>query len=66
MNRRKKYIGQESIPAGCIPSAAVADEGVYAREVCLPGWGWCLPGGCNQTCTGTDTPPPRGQNDRRL
>ena len=46
MNRRKKYIGQESIPAGCVPSAAVADEGVSVRRVCLPGGrGWCLPGG---------------------
>ena len=65
---------QESIPVGCIPSAAVAvgGGGVCSRGVSAPGGvfalGGCLLGGvCIPASTEADThppppPPPRGQN----
>ena len=56
----KKKKGQECIPVGCIPSAAVAAAG---GGVCIPactGQGWCL------HCGVSTAPPHRAQNDRRL
>ena len=52
-----KLLQQESIPVGCVPSAAVA---VCWGGGCLSGGsvrgGGCLPRGCIPACTETDTP----------
>ena len=65
---RKKWYKQESIPVGCVPSAAVAICWGWESaqgDVCpgVSAWGGVCPGGCLSrgcipACTEADTPPP--------